>query len=195
MIASASMLLAAPAMDGNGSMMQGKGMAQGGKGMMMSKGKCGQGMQKMQGKKVIMVKRARMQGMRHAKKMHSPFLIKHGLPHLSKMIMISWDDAAFGLTAEQKTKLEAIRKETMGSVMKLKKEIMPLARTIISGTYSGKTAGDLKADVKKLGELEAEATIVQLQCIEGTKQILTKDQLIYLLQKSAQHNKMHRMMR
>jgi hypothetical protein len=81
----------------------------------------------------------------------------------------------------------------MGSGMTLKKEILPLPRSILQGTYSGKTADTLKEDVKKLGQLEAEATIVQLQCIEETKKVLTKDQLIYLLQKSAQHKKMRKM--
>jgi len=195
MIASASLLLAAPVMDGNSSAMQGKGMGQGGKGMMMSQGKCGQGMQKMQGKRMMMVKQAKVRKMRHMQKMHSPFLIKKGLPHLSKMIMRSWDDAAFGLTNEQKSKLEAIRKETMGPIMKLKKEIVPLTKTIISGAYGGKSSDALKSDVKKLAELEAEATIIQLQCLEKTKEVLTKDQLVYLLQKSMRHKKMHRMMR
>jgi len=187
MIASATMLMAAPAADnGAGNMMQGKGMGQG-KGMMMAQGKCGQGMQKMHGKKM------RKKGMGHKKKMHSPFLIKHGLPHMSKIVMFSWNDPAFGLTAEQKTALESIRKKTMGSVNEIKKEILPLTKTIIEGTYSGKSADELKASVKKLGELEAEATIVQIQCIEETRKVLTKDQLIYLLQKSMQHGKMHRM--
>ena len=187
MIASATMLMAAPAADnGTGNMMQGKGMGQG-KGMMMAQGKCGQGMQKMQGKKM------RKRGMQQSKKMHSPFLIKHGLPHMSRIVMLSWGDPAFGLTAEQKTALESIRKKTMGSVIKIKKEIMPLTKSILAETYSGKSADEMKERVKKLGELEAEATIVQLQCIEETKKILTKEQLIYLLQKSMQHRKMHKM--
>ena len=171
--------------------MQGQGM---GKGMKCAAGKCGRGMQMMQGKKMMMHgKKMRMHGMKKMKKMHSPFLIKHGLPHMSKMVMMSWNDPAFALTPEQKTTLEGIRKKTMGSVAKLKKEILPLTRSIIAGTYSGKTADELGGDVKKLGQLEAEATIVQLQCLEETKKVLTKDQLIYLLQKSTQHKKMRKM--
>ena len=189
MIASATMLLASPAIDGSGSMMQGKC----GKGM-MSQGKCGQGMKMMRGQKMAMHgKQMRKHGMKNKRKMHSPFLIKHGLPHMSKIVMLSWDDPAFGLTVEQKTALKAIRKTTMGSVANIKKEILPLTKTIIAGTYSGKTADELKESVKKLGELEAEATIVQIQCIEETKKVLTKDQLIYLLQKSMQHRKNHKM--
>ena len=175
--------------------MQGQGMGMGqGKGMKCAAGKCGQGMKMMHGKKMVVHgKKMRMHGKRQMKKMHSPFLIKHGLPHMSKMVMMAWNDPAFNLTPEQKTTLEGIRKKTMGSVMKLKKEILPLTRSIIQGTYSGKTADALKDDVKKLGQLEAEATIVQLQCMEETKKVLTKDQLIYLLQKSAQHKKMRKM--
>ena len=175
--------------------MQGQGMGMGqGKGMKCAAGKCGQGMKMMHAKKMVVHgKKVRMHGKRQMKKAHSPFLIKQGLPHMSKMVMMAWNDPAFNLTPEQKTTLEGIRKKTMGSVMKLKKEILPLTRSIIQGTYSGKTADALKEDVKKLGQLEAEATIVQLQCIEETKKVLTKDQLIYLLQKSAQHKKMRKM--
>jgi hypothetical protein len=180
----------APMMMGQG---MGKGMGQG-KGMKCAAGKCGQGMKMMHAKKMVVHgKKVRMHGKRQMKKAHSPFLIKQGLPHMSKMVMMAWNDPAFSLTPEQKTTLEGIRKKTMGSVMKLKKEILPLTRSIIQGTYSGKTADALKDDVKKLGQLEAEATIVQLQCMEETKKVLTKDQLIYLLQKSAQHKKMRKM--
>lgn len=185
MIASASMLLAAPAADNSPNMMPGKGMGQGGgKAAMMSQGKCGQGMQRMKGNK------KRMHGKRNKRMMHSPFLIKNGLPHMSMLVMHSWNDPAFGLTDEQKSTLEGIRKKTMGSVMNIKKEILPLTKEIISGTLSGKTADELKDKVKKLGELEAEATIVQIQCIGETKKVLTKDQLIYLLQKSMQRKNM-----
>ena len=126
---------------------------------------------------------------------HSPFLIKNGLPHMSKLVMRAWDNPAFGLTDKQKIELRGIRKRTMEPIMNIKKEIMPLTKTIVLGTYSGKTADELKDKVKKLGELQAEATIIQIQCIEETKKVLTKDQLIYLLQKSMQHKKTKRMNR
>jgi len=42
--------------------------------------------------------------------------------------------------------------------------------------------------VDKLASLEAEATMVHLKCIENTKDILTKDQLLFLL---ANKNKNH----
>ena len=194
MIASASLLMAAPANDGSTNMMPGKGMGQGGgKAAMMAQGKCGQGKcgngMQMRGKKM------RMQKMAH-QKMHSPFLIKHGLPHMSKLVMRAWNDPVFGLTAEQKTKLEAIRKETMSSVMNIKKEIMPLVKEIMGGAVNGKSADELKDKVKKLGELEAEATLVQIKCINETNKVLTKGQLTYLLQKSMMHGKMmkHRKM-
>lgn len=191
MIASASMLFAATTMEDNSSMAQGRGMGQGGKSM-MSHGKYRQdGMHMMHGKKMGKHgKNMRKKGKNDKKMMHSPFLIKHGLPHMSKLIMRSWDDPVFGLTAEQKSKLEGIRKRTMGSTMNIKKEILPLTKSILSGVMSGKTADELKDQVKKLGELEAEATIIQIRCIEETKNVLTKDQLIYLLQKSMQHKQM-----
>jgi hypothetical protein len=143
----------------------------------------------MQGKQMRM---KGVKGMKHRQKMHSPFLIKHGLPHMTKMVMLSWDDPVFALTDAQKQSLLEIRKQTMGPISQLKKEILPLTQSILKASYSGKGADALEADVKKLGELEAQATIVHLKCIEETKKVLSKDQLVYLLQKSSQHKKMMR---
>lgn len=176
MIASASMLFAAPAMDSNMSM-QGKGMGQNCKGMKMMKCKCkgpkmGQGMQgnkMMQGKMIM------------KKKMNSPFLIKHGLPHLSKMIMPFMEDPGFALTADQKEKLAKVRTETMGAIMEIKPEVVSLRKSIVNASASGTSSADLKEKVEKLASLEAKATMVHLKCIEETKAILTKDQLLYLL--------------
>jgi Spy/CpxP family protein refolding chaperone len=162
MIASATMLLAAPS-----EMMQGQG-----KGMMNTSPKGG-----MIQKKKMMKK----------KMMNSPFLIKHGLPHMTKMVKPYMDDPAFNLTPEQKSKLIEIRKETMGSIMKIKPEVMNLRKEIVQASTSGTSADTLKAKVEKLASLEAEATMTHLKCIEKTKAVLTKDQMLFLL---ANKNKM-----
>jgi len=121
--------------------------------------------------------------------MQSPFLIKHGLPHYTKMLMKSWDDPKLALTAEQKEKLMVVRKETMGSVMKLKPEVMKLRKEIVMAAKSGTKAADLKEKVEKLASLEAEATMTHLKCIENTKAVLTPDQLAYLKSKRQAHRK------
>ncbi len=157
MIASATMLLAAPAADMPAMQAQGKGM------------------HLMHGHAVMMKKRMAK------KKMNSPFLIKHGLPHLTKMVMPYLDDPSFNLTAEQKEKLANIRKETMGALMKIKPEVMALRKEIVQASTSGASADSLKAKVEKLASLEAEATMAHLRCIENTKAVLTKDQLFFLL--------------
>ncbi len=165
-IATLSMLLAAP----GAGMTPGQG--QGPKLMMMKSGG-----QQMNMKKKMM-----------KRKMNSPFLIKHGLPHLTKDVMRNWDNPSFALTAEQKEKLTAVRKETMGTVMKIKPEVIALRKEIVQASTSGTKAADLKEKVDKLASLEAEATMVHLKCIENTKDILTKDQLFFLL---ANKNKNH----
>ena len=164
-IAAFSMLLAAPNAGMMGSQAQGAHM------------KCGGG--NMQMKKKMM-----------RRKMNSPFLIKHGLPHLSKNVMRNWDNPAFALTPEQKEKLTALRKETMGSVMKLKPEVAALKKEIVQASTSGTKAAALKEKVTKLASMEAEATMVHLNCIEKTKEILSKDQILFLL---ANKNKKHGM--
>ena len=138
--------------------------------------KCGGGM--MNGKK--------MQKM-HKKRMGSPFLIKHGLPHLTKMLVKSWDDPKLALTADQKAKLLEVRKTTMSGVKKLKPEVMKLRKEIIDASNAGTKAAELKPKVDKLADLEAEATMVHLNCIDSTKAILTKTQYDYLMQKRKEH--------
>jgi len=176
-IATFSMLLAAP----NAGMMGGQGQ-----GPQMKAGcKCMKSGGKM-GMKQKMMK----------KKMNSPFLIKFGLPHMTKMVKMNWNNPAFGLTAEQKQKLMAVRKETMSAVMQLKPEVMRLKKEIVQGTLSGAKAADLKEKVNTLALKEAEATMVHLNCIEKTKEILTKDQLFFLIaKKSMMHGMKGKMMK
>ena len=154
---SATMLVSSPAIETTPSM-QGKGMSQG-KSMV-------------QGKHKKMMKRFRMS---------SPFLIKHGLPHMTKLVMRYMNDDNFALTAEQKKSLAKVKEETMVSIAKIKPEIATLRKSIVDESTSGKPASGLQEKVKKLASLEAEATMIHLKCIEDTKSILTKDQLLYLL--------------
>jgi hypothetical protein len=115
------------------------------------------------------------------KKKHSPFLIKQGLPHLTKMVMKHWDDRLFALTPEQQEKLVLVRKETLGSLKQLKPQIFTLQSSIIAASKEGAKTQTLQADVEKLASLEAKATLTHLKCIENTKNILTKAQLDYLM--------------
>ncbi|MBA1421514.1 MAG: hypothetical protein FAF03_11980 [Epsilonproteobacteria bacterium] len=148
-------------------------------GMKCQAGKCGAGMmdKAKQGNKMMQKKQM------HKKKMNSPFLIKHGLPHMTKMIMKSWDDAKLALTDDQKGKLLLVRKETMGAVMKLKPEVMALRKEIVQASKAGTKAADLKAKVDKLAALESEATMVHLTCLDKSKAILSAEQYTYLMEK------------
>jgi len=141
-------------------------------GMKCQAGKCGAGM----------MKKAK-QGNMMQKKKNSPFLIKHGLPHMTKMIMKSWDDAKLALTEEQKTKLLVVRKETMSGVMRLKPEVMALQKEIVQASKAGTKAAELKAKVEKLASLETEATMVHLKCLDDSKAILSAEQYSYLMGK------------
>ena len=146
--------------------------------MKCQSGKCGTGM----------MKQAKQGAKMHKKQKHSPFLIKHGLPHLTKMLMKNWDDPKLALTAEQKAALTKVRQETMGSVKSLKPQIMALTKEIVQASKAGTKAADLKAKVEKLALLEAEATMTHLKCIENSKAVLKPEQLAYLMEKrKAQH--------
>ena len=188
MIASATMLLAAPTVDNTTMQMPQKGMyimSKGqGSGMGMKnnyKCKMSQKCQTMKKGQGINKKRTSKTMMRQKKKMNSPFLIKHGLPHLTKMIMPYMNDPAFNLTSEQKEKLAKVRATTMNAVMEAKPKVMVLKKEIVNASSAGVSAEDLKDKVAKLALLQAAATMTHLKCIESTKAILTKDQLYFLL--------------
>jgi len=184
MIASASMLLAAPSANTTTAINNApqKGMyvitkGQGG-GMDMKHCKCkmsqkGQGVQGKQMRKKMM--------MRQKMKMNSPFLIKHGLPHLTRMIMPYMNDPAFNLTPEQKYQLAKVRKATMSAIIEAKPKVSTLRKEIIQASQTGVSADKLKDKVAELAVLEAAATMAHLKCIESTKAILTKDQMYFLL--------------
>jgi len=153
--------------------------------MKCAAGKCGAAMKQGMTPKAKKMKRKGMQ---------SPFLIKHGLPHYTKMVMKSWDDPKLGLTEEQKSKLLEVRKETMGSVTKIKPEVMKLKKKIIEASKTGAKSDTLKEKVQKLASLEAEATMTHLKCIENTKTILKPEQLQYLQEKKRARKMRHKAM-
>lgn len=128
-------------------------------------------------------KNAKCSTKKMSKRKASPFLIKHGLPHYTKMLMKSWNDPKLGLTQEQKTKLLQVRKATISSVKRLKPQIIKLQKEIVQAAQSGIHANSLKSKVEKLASLEAQATMTHLQCIEETKATLKPQQLKYLKMK------------
>lgn len=150
----------------------------------------GQGCGKMMNKSCKKMCRQK-KGMKRGMRRNSPFLIKHGLPHMTKMVIRYWDDPAFGLNDAQKQKLLMVRKETMGAVQRIRPEVMALKREIVAASTSGVKADSLKSKVDKLASLKAEATMVQLKCVEKTTEVLSKDQLLFLLS----HKKFNRKQR
>jgi len=148
-------------------------------------GKCGGGM----------IKKAKQSKKKmHQKGMRSPFLIKHGLPHYTKMLMKNWDDPKLGLTKEQKSKLLQVRKETIGTIKTLKPQINTLIQETTVAAKEGTKASELHDKVNKLASLEAEATMTHLKCIEKTKAILKPEQLQYLQMKKRAKRMQHKAM-
>ncbi len=156
--------------------------AQAAEGMKCQAGKCGAGMmQKVKPKADF--KGANCKKGKCCKKMkkrgHSSALLMH-LPSLMKILVKIENDPKLALTAEQKTKLEAQRKEMMPNMMKLKKEIVALSKEIKQACKKNVPAADQKERVEKLAKLKTEATMTKLTCIEGVKAILSKEQLKYM---------------
>ncbi len=112
----------------------------------------------------------------------SPFLINQtALPHLTKILIENWDKGALGLTPEQKEKLLVVRKETIRSVKALKKKLAPLESEIIEDLVDEKDLKIIQPKVDKVAKLKAQATMVHLKCLKSSVEILTEEQLEYLL--------------
>jgi len=134
--------------------------------------------------KFVQMERRSEAGMMRRKggaKASNPFLIHRGLPHLSKLLMQRWDDPALGLTAEQKAKLLPIRKETMAGVRKYKPQVMQLEQSIRQAALAGTDPKELETKVAELSRLKKELTMVHLNCIYRTKQVLSPVQWKALL--------------
>ncbi len=111
------------------------------------------------------------------KQLSKPFLIQGKLPHLTMMVKILWDDEDVALTPAQKQKLLVVRKETIKQAKSLNKEIIPLEAEIVKASNEGVKPEKLHSKVQHLADLRAKATMVHLECIYKTRNILTKEQL------------------
>jgi hypothetical protein len=114
---------------------------------------------------------------------NSPFLMNQDeLPHLTKILLESWEKGTLNLSDEQKTKLLVVRKETLAGVKKIKKALKPLEAEVIEMTVDEDTAlKDIQPKVDEIAKLKAEATMIQLKCLKDSVAILTEEQLELLL--------------
>jgi len=108
-------------------------------------------------------------------KANAPFLIMGKMPHMTKQVIMHWDDLK--LSKDQKEKLTKIRQETMGAVKSLKPQIVKLENEIAKATLSGAKPETLKEKVDQVAKLKAQATMAHIKCIYNTKNTLNKEQL------------------
>lgn len=121
------------------------------------------------------------------KKANSPLLIKRGLPRMMRIIAPYMNDPHFNLTPEQKSKLAEIKAQSKAKIMKMQPEAMKLKQEIIKASKMGTSAKSLEQKVGMLAVIEARATMTHLECIEATKNILTKEQIMFLLMHKKSH--------
>jgi mono/diheme cytochrome c family protein len=112
----------------------------------------------------------------------SPFLMNQdALPHLTKMLIENWDKGALGLTPEQKTKLLVVRKETMSGVKQVKAKLATFENDIIEALVDEEALKIMQPKVEEVAKLKAQATMIHLKCLKESVEILTEEQLEYLL--------------
>ncbi len=107
----------------------------------------------------------------------SPFLITGKLPHLTKILMQQWENPELKLTEDQKVKLLEVRKKTMTGAKKFGKEVAGLEKKVVKGALGGKSPEELRALVNEIAAIKASATMLHLQCIYTTSNILDQRQL------------------
>ena len=113
---------------------------------------------------------------------NSPFLInKSALPHLTKMLLESWDKAQLGLSKDQKEKLLVVRKYTLKSVKEIKQQVNTLENELIEELQDRVDPKKLDKSVDEIAKLKAKGTKVHLKCISDTLNILNDDQIELLL--------------
>ncbi|WP_083568786.1 Spy/CpxP family protein refolding chaperone [Arcobacter sp. LA11] len=106
-----------------------------------------------------------------------PFLITGMMPHYTMDIKNNWNNKELALNETQKEKLLVVRKDTMTSVISIKKQIAPLEKEVSSKIISGSKPSELMGLVEKIAELKADATKAHLSCLYRTQNILSKEQL------------------
>jgi len=115
-----------------------------------------------------------------ANEKRSPFLIVDMIPHMAMQLKNNWDNEELALQEDQKIELLKIRKETVSSVMPLKKLIAPLEKEVASKILSGAKPNELTKLVEKVANYKIEATKTHLNCVYKTKQVLNTKQLKFL---------------
>ena len=110
----------------------------------------------------------------------STFLITTGLPHLTKVVKQEWDNPTLNLTDEQKTRLLIVREETIAGVKNLGPQITELHKQVTEEIFLGKTPDELSSIIKSISKLKTEATMIHLNCIYNTREILNEQQREFL---------------
>jgi len=112
----------------------------------------------------------------------SPFLVNaEGLPHMTKLLVENWDKTALGLSKEQKEKLLVVRKETLAAVKKIKKQIKPLEDEVAEAMIDREDPKSVEKQLIDIAKLKTEASRVHLKCIAQTTEILSEEQVAFLL--------------
>ena len=123
------------------------------------------------------------QNTQKSKPKSSPFLISSGLPHMTKMIKQNWDNTDLSLSSEQKKKLLVVRKTTIKGIRALKPQIIQLEKQIKKMAMNGKALNLIDPKLNTLAKLKANISKVHIRCIHDSKNILTKKQVQFLLNK------------
>ena len=109
-----------------------------------------------------------------------PFLILGKIPHYVGMLKDNWDNEKLSLNEKQKEQLLKVRKNTIKTVMGLKKRLAALEQEVADKALSGSTPQELEEKLKVIAKYKVKASMAHLNCTYKTQEILSKEQLATL---------------
>ena len=113
---------------------------------------------------------------------NSPFLMNQSsLPQITRLLMQHWGKGKLGLSSEQQNKLLKIRTHVINNIKSIKEELYHIERDIIELTMYEGEIELIETKVNEAAKLKAKATMVQINCILKSVEILNEEQLSVLV--------------
>ncbi|MEA1892022.1 MAG: hypothetical protein U9N33_04845 [Campylobacterota bacterium] len=112
------------------------------------------------------------------------FMVHKNMPHYMKVFRKYGDDKALGLNDEQKNTLQAMQEKTVMTVSQTATQIKDLELELQKKVViEGKDAKQMKALVERIADLRMKLTMLHIDCIHNSKQILTPEQEVFYMKK------------
>lgn len=112
------------------------------------------------------------------------FMVHKNMPHFMKVFRKFGDNKALGLSDEQKNRLQALQEKVVTTVSQTATKIKDLELELQKAVVvEGKDSKQMKELVERIATLRMQLTMVHIECIHSSKQILTPEQEAFYMKK------------